>query len=170
MNNDLYAEWLVKRKNGGKELLIEAGLIIVAAIGIFALAIFPTWGIFITAAAIIIAVLGFQALKVEYEYIFVTDELQITPILNQQRRRNKKRVKIEMQKVVVVAPMKGHELDPYTGNNKVKKIDFSSRMPDAKTYGVVIEDKGEKILYIIEPNDRTLNAMRNAAPRKVRLS
>ena len=43
-------------------------------------------------------------------------------------------------------------------------------MPDAKTYGVVIEDKGEKILYIIEPNDRTLNAMRNAAPRKVRLS
>src|SRR5699024_4884207 len=89
MNNDLYAEWIVKSKNGGKELLIEAGLIIVAAIGIFALAIFPTWGIFITAAAIIIAVLGFQALKVEYEYIFVTDELQITPILNQQRRRNR---------------------------------------------------------------------------------
>lgn len=170
MNNDLYAEWLVKRKNGSKELIIQIGLIVIAAAGVFALLLFPTWGIFITAAAIVVAVFGFQALKVEYEYIFVTDELQITPILNQQRRRNKKRVSIEMEKVVVVAPMKGHELDPYTNDNKVKKFDFSSRMPDAKTYGIVTEDRGEKVLYIIEPNDRTLTAMRNAAPRKVRLS
>ena len=169
MNNDLYAEWLVKRKNGGKELLIQVALVIVAVIGILAVVFFPTWGVFIAVVAVVLAVFGFQMLKVEYEYIFVTDELQITPILNQQRRRNKKRVSIEMSKVITVAPMKGHALDPYTGNNKISQVDFSSRMPDANTYGIVVEDKGEKILYIIEPNERLLRAMKNAAPRKVTL-
>ncbi len=170
MNNDLYAEWLVKRKNGSKELMIQVGLVAVAVIGILAVVLFPTWGVFIAVGAIVLAVFGFQALKVEYEYIFVTDELQITPILNQQRRRNKKRVSIVMSKVVTVAPMKGHELDPYTGNNKINRVDFSSRMSDANTYGIVVEDKGEKTLYVIEPNEKLLNVMKNAAPRKVILT
>ncbi|MCI6675669.1 MAG: DUF6106 family protein [Clostridiales bacterium] len=170
MNNDLYAEWIVKRQNGAKELGIKVALIALIVVGVFTVILFPTWGIFIAIAAIVLAVFGFQGLNVEYEYIFVTDELQITPILNQQRRRNKKRVSIDMQKVISVAPMNGHELDPYANNDKVKKVDFSSGVPDAKIYGIVVEEQGEKTLYKIEPNEKILQVMRNAAPRKVKLS
>ena len=74
-----------------------------------------------------------------------------------------------MGKVVEVAPIAGHELDSYKNNQKVKVVDYSSREPNAKTYGIVYEDNGTTF-YIIEPNEKMLKTMKACSPRKVQIA
>lgn len=166
MNNDLYAEWLVKQNDPKRKVLIIGAAVALVLVGALAVLMFA-WGLIVGVGCIVAAFFVLQLQTVEYEYIFVTDELQVTPIINQQRRRNKKKVTIEMEKVELAAPMSGHDLDPYLNNQRFKKKDYSSGLPDAKTYGVVVEAGTESTIYIIEPNEKILNAMRSCSPRKV---
>ena len=82
MNNDIYAEWIVKRKTPGYAPLIKIGAIFLVIIGLLASAL--VWfGVVFLLVAVGVTYVAFQMTKVEFEYIFVTNELAIDKILNQ---------------------------------------------------------------------------------------
>ena len=48
-----------------------------------------------------------------------------------------------------------------------KTLDYSSQIPEHKTYTMVTKWKGQKVKVVFEPNEKLLNSMRDIAPRKV---
>ncbi|MFQ9510685.1 MAG: DUF6106 family protein [Lachnospiraceae bacterium] len=164
MNNDIYAEWLVKRKTPSYAIFLKVGLVLLVLAGIVISTLSP-FGFVALLLAVGGAYLGFRSLKVEYEYVFVTNELTIDRIQNQEKRKRMKAM--EMSKIEIVAPLESHELDFTRNNPKVKTVDFSSKIPENKKYGVVYSDQGNTFLYIFEPNEKLLNAMKLCAPRKI---
>ena len=153
MNNDIYAEWLVKRKKSPLTVPFYIGIVLLFLIGFYVSVISP-FGFVALLAAAAAAYFGSARLHVEYEYVFVTNELAIDRILSQ-------------QKIEKMASMKSHEFDYIKGNNQVKVVDFSSGKADANTYGIAYSDENGKFVYVIEPNDNLLKCMKSAAPRKV---
>ncbi len=166
MNEDLYAEWIVKRKTPAYMFLVKVALIALVLVGLTA-CVFSQWGFVVLLITVLAAYFGFQYTSVEYEYIFVSNEFGIDKIYSKSRR--KKDIRLDMGKVVEVAPIAGHELDSYKNNQKVKVVDYSSREPNAKTYGIVYEDNGTTF-YIIEPNEKMLKTMKACSPRKVQIA
>lgn len=164
MNKDVYAEWLVKRKKSPWKIPFYIGIVVLFLIAFYVSMISP-FGFIALLAAAAAAYFGSARLKVEYEYVFVTNELSIDRILAQRSRKLMK--KIDMQKVEKMASMKSHEFDYVKGNNQVKVVDYSSGNSDANTYGIAYSDETGKFVYVIEPNDNLLKCMKSAAPRKV---
>ena len=164
MNNDIYAEWLVKRKKSPLTVPFYIGIVLLFLIGFYVSVISP-FGFVALLAAAAAAYFGSARLHVEYEYVFVTNELAIDRILSQRTRKRMK--KLDIQKIEKMASMKSHEFDYIKGNNQVKVVDFSSGKADANTYGIAYSDENGKFVYVIEPNDNLLKCMKSAAPRKV---
>ena len=155
MNNDIYAEWLVKRKKSPLTVPFYIGIVLLFLIGFYVSVISP-FGFIALLAAAAAAYFGSARLHVEYEYVFVTNELAIDRILSQRTRKRMKKLDIQ-----------SHEFDYIKGNNQVKVVDFSSGKADANTYGIAYSDENGKFVYVIEPNDNLLKCMKSAAPRKV---
>lgn len=165
MNGDIYAEWLIKKKPESYVKLLKVLMIAFFAIGVAFLLLVPAIGFVVFALSAGLLFFGYKRLDVEYEYIFVTTELSIDRILGQTSRKRK--VLIDVTKMEIMAPMDSHELKGFMANPHVKKVDYSSKMPDAKTYGIYMSGSEGKVLYIIEPNEQILKAIRSVVPRKV---
>ena len=71
-----------------------------------------------------------------------------------------------MDDIQVIAPSGSHVLDEYKQAN-AKILDFSSRLPGAKTYTAVIRTGAETVKVIFEPDEKMLQCFRQTAPRKV---
>ena len=166
MNQDIYAECLVKRKDPPYKILYYIGVVFLFLIGLVASMLFSFGFIVLFGAVAVVWFVG-PRLHVEYEYVFVTNEMEIDRIFSQRYR--KKGQKIEMQKVELVAPMSSHEFDNVKQNPQIKVVDYSSKMPDARTYGVTYSDDKGRFLFVIEPNDAILKCMKSTAPRKVQV-
>lgn len=164
--NEIYAEWLVKKKRPMYWLfLIPLGVVVSFLILIFCLYYVPYIGF-------IIGLLPFGALylfipysKIEYEYIFVTGELTIDKIISQNKRKTI--INLDMSNVEMIADLSGHYLDGQMGNNNIKKFDFSSGEKDRKLFGVLCSVGGETRIYIIEPSAKLIEAIKKTNPRKV---
>ena len=166
MNNDVYAEWLVKRKTPGYTLLVRIALIMFLILSIL-ISIVTQWGFVVFILAAVACYFFFNRMKVEYEYIFVTNELAIDRVINQ---RSRKRVqKLEVQKMEKVASVTSHELDAVMNNPKFKKVDYTSGDKDAKVYGIVYLEGANSSLILFEPNEKILKALKYCSPRKVKI-
>lgn len=165
MNNDIYAEWLVKRKPAPYAIPLKLLMIVFLVSSFLFIMLVPSIGCLLFLIASAVAYFGFRWLDVEYEYIFVTSELSIDRILGQQKR--KRMIVIDVNQMEIMAPMEAHELEGFKNNPNVKKVDFSSRKADAKTYGIYYPGEDGKKLYIIEPNDQVIKAIRGVVPRKI---
>ena len=108
MNNDIYAEWLVKRKKSPLTVPFYIGIVLLFLIGFYVSVISP-FGFVALLAAAAAAYFGSARLHVEYEYVFVTNELAIDRILSQRTRKRMK--KLDIQKIEKMASMKSHEFD-----------------------------------------------------------
>ena len=87
MNEDIYAEWLVKRKSPAYLPLIYVGAAILTIIAVYLMISYKFGFIAFIIAAFGIYI-GRRYLSVEYEYIFVTSELSIDRIFSQAFRKN----------------------------------------------------------------------------------
>ena len=66
--------------------------------------------------------------------------------------------------VIMMAPSGSPELRPYQG---LKGTDYSSGMPGADTYELIVVNNGEKKKIIFEPNKAVCEGLKMLAPRKV---
>ena len=104
----------------------------------------------------------FRSMDVEYEYLFVNGSLDIDKIMAKSRRKNM--FSMEMTDLEMMAPSGSPELRPYQG---LKGTDYSSGMPGADTYELIVVNNGEKKKIIFEPNKAVCEGMKMLAPRKV---
>lgn len=164
--NEMYAEWLVKRKTPAYALLLKIvmGVLCVIAFFLSVSPVFGILGVLILFAVGALTYLVFRNSEVEFEYLYVANQLSIDRIYGKSKR--KKAWEGSMEDIQIVAPTGSAEAkDQETTNMKV--LDFSSHMPEAKTYTLISQSGGEKTKIIFEPNDKLLHCMKMTAPRKV---
>ncbi|WP_124067673.1 DUF6106 family protein [Clostridium sp. E02] len=164
--NEMYAEWLVKRKSPAYTMLLKILMGILCVIAIF-LSITPAFGIF---GVIILFAVGagtyfvFRNSEVEYEYLFVTNMITIDRIYGRSKR--KKAWEGTMDEVQIVAPTDSDEVKNHETSN-MKLLDFSSHVNGKKTYTLISQSGSETVKILFEPNDKLLQCMRMTSPRKV---
>ena len=161
--NELYAEAGVKRKETAGTYALRF-LLIFVAIAAFLLTFQNSILLFVSAILIVAIVYIFPRLSVEYEYVFCDGQLDFDKIMSNAKRKTA--LKIDFDKVEIMAPEGSHALDGYTHVKTVVK-DFSSRNKDVKPY-VIIMREGEiatKILF--EPNEKMINCIKLKSPRKL---
>lgn len=164
--NEMYAEWLVKRKSPAYTMLIKIAMGILCVIAFF-LSMSPVFGIFgvlILLAAAAATYFVFRNSEVEFEYLYVTNTLSIDRIYGRSKR--KKAWEGSMEGIQIVAPTDSTEARDHETKN-MKLLDFSSHVPGAKTYTLISQSGAETTKIIFEPNDKLLQCMRMTAPRKV---
>ena len=156
---DFYTEQLVKRQKASSTTLIKAILIILTVLSVVLIFMIP-FGII--GPVITLDVFLFRSMDVEYEYLFVNGSLDIDKIMAKSRRKNM--FSMEMTDLEMMAPSGSPELRPYQG---LKGTDYSSGMPGADTYELIVVNNGEKKKIIFEPNKTVCEGMKMLAPRKV---
>ena len=157
---DFYTEQLVKRQKASSTTLIKAILIILTVLSVVLIFMIP-FGI-IGPVIIALDVFLFRSMDVEYEYLFVNGSLDIDKIMAKSRRKNM--FSMEMTDLEMMAPSGSPELRPYQG---LKGTDYSSGMPGADTYELIVVNNGEKKKIIFEPNKTVCEGLKMLAPRKV---
>lgn len=163
---DTYAEWLVKRKTPVYAVILKPVIIVAVAI-IFLMGLINALFMILALALGFGAYLLFLTWKVEYEYIFVTNELLIDRIQSQTRRKTVK--KVEMDNVELMAPSSSHLLDSYNNNPNYRTQDYSSNMEGALTYTIIYSKDGKNERIIFEPDIKIVKAMYSVSPRAVNM-
>ena len=153
---DFYTEQLVKRQKASSTTLIKAILIILTVLSVVLIFMIP-FGIIGPVIMIALDVFLFRSMDVEYEYLFVNGSLDIDKIMAKSRRKN-------IFSMEMTEPSGSPELRPYQG---LKGTDYSSGMPGADTYELIVVNNGEKKKIIFEPNKTVCEGLKMLAPRKV---
>ena len=163
-----YTECAVKKLPKNTDIILKS--LLVLGVVVLGLATLLTTGI-LSILFVILLVLYFLFLtnqwsrfKVEYEYIFVDGQIDFDVMYSGNSRKNLKR--IDMDKVVIVAPEGSHHLDGDKHLN-LKPLDCTSGDPAKKAYAIIIKgnEGQEKVLF--EPDSNFLQYMKKKAPRKV---
>ena len=87
--NEMYAEWLVKRKAPAYMMLVKVLMVLVCVVAFF-IAVSPLLGIFgilVLFAAAAAAYFVFRNSEVEFEYLYVTNQLTIDRIYGKTKRK-----------------------------------------------------------------------------------
>ncbi len=161
----LYAEARAKKKVTMKDNLIKF-LLIGGMIASFVLG-FLAGSMILVFVGLVLLALGYYflpKLSVEYEYVFCDGQLDFDKISGGARRKTMMRV--DFEKMVVVAPKNSHALDGYRHNGVMVK-DFSSLDENAKVYGLVVTGGEQNTMIYFEPSEKMLAAMKQKAPRKI---
>lgn len=163
MNEDTYAEWLVKRKDPPYAIPVKVLMVILCIISVF-LALSTLIGVIVLVLAGVATYFIFINLSVEFEYLFVEGDFSIDRILARSRR--KKLLECKKDEIQIVAPSDSYMLkDCERGGMKVK--DCSSGQAGVKTYALIYQRGPECMKVIFEPDDRIIRSMRHAIPNKV---
>lgn len=162
--NETYVEWLVKRKNTVKGLLMRALfiLLIVACVGVFLF-----YGVIGLMAEVIVCFITYKVFvstSVEYEYCYLTGELIIDKVMGKVKR--KRCVSIDMNTVELVAPRGNKELEALLGKCN-KTSDYSTLMDLSTVYTVIFRKDSDVLRVDFEPNEKMIDAMQMQYPRKV---
>lgn len=163
MNQDMYAEWLVKRK---APVIYYASIPALALLAIFGF-LLSLWSPILGTAALVLSIIGFyfafRLIRVEYEYIFVTNELQVDKIMNQQKR--KRVLTVQMSDVERIVPLHGEEWKNSLSDRK--KTDASGHRKDGRLFGIYYNTSDGNHLLIFEPNDKLLHVLKRSVGRKL---
>lgn len=161
--NDFYTEQLLKRRTPVSEMAL---VVVLAVIGIAALAMTPMTIFAPLVAIVFLAVAIFKARNSnqEFEYLYMNGELDIDRIIAKSKRKQVFTGSLNQLELLVKAD--SHELDAYAGT---PLKEFSSGMHKERECVAVYVKDGQSMRIVFEPNDRILEAFRMQAPRKVRI-
>ena len=105
--DDFYTEQLIKKQADSKDTLKKVGLIALTVVSVLLVFVIPV-GIILPVVMIVIDVLMFRNLNVEYEYVFVNGDLDIDKIMNKARR--KRMFSVDADQRGLLAPVGAVEL------------------------------------------------------------
>ncbi|MGN0466159.1 MAG: DUF6106 family protein [Lachnospiraceae bacterium] len=163
--NDAYTEDLVSVETNSKTIMTRVGIIaaaIILSLGIF---LFIPRFLFLVVLVIVLAVFLWQYTKLEYEYNFLSPDLDVDKIINQTKR--KKVFSTNFSEIELVAPYGSHRLDGYLHGKIAKTLDFSSGNKNHKRYSMIVNQDGSMIHVIIEPSEKTIQLFRLTSMQKV---
>lgn len=164
---DIFNEYLVKRRNGPKQLLYK-GLIGLAAIAVMALALYFL-GIFALLVIVGVGVglyFAYKEFDVEYEYCLTNDELDIDRIVSRERRKNV--LNVNVRTVEILAPVESEHSAKMKNRSIRRTLDYSSGVNDSRRWFAIYDDpKAGKTLLIFDPPKKMRDGIRTFIPRFV---
>ena len=169
MENESYSECIVAAKRPVWVIpgWVGAGLSLAAAVYFLICMNF----LLMLLAAIVFIVLVILLVKfgsVEYEYLYLMDELSVDAIYRKSSRKNK--AVIPFQEVEMLCPTEDSDEERMKGSgSNVEYLDFSSGLPDQKTYTIKSVSGGKTHFVRFEPDEKMLKQMRHAHPGKVKI-
>ncbi len=119
---------------------------------------------FIALAVIICAVALFASYKIfcsfniDWEYIFVDDEIRFSKIINKSRR--KELVTVNLSKAEAVARVNDGAHNRLLTHRDYKHYYFKSNTTDDCWFVAGLSSKGERICVVFEPDERMLEALK----------
>ena len=162
--DSLYAEVVVKPKQSVVRKIIIALVVLVLAF-VFYLAVkasitfsdispvFFCMPLFISVGALVIY---FNKMgKIEYEYIYCDDVIDIVKIKAKQKRKNI--VRIETDNIEMFAPLDSAVMKNY---EELPKKDFASEKKTNPIYAVVTVIDGKKVRVLLEPSEKMLEGLK----------
>ena len=161
---DVFKEQIVKRQPNSKDTLKRTGLLIaVVIVGFLAFGIIPAFAPFLVLAAGFGAWILMGFLKVEYEYAFTDGELDIDAIYNRSRRKRLFSARVNDFELMAHVEDKV-QMGAFQGAVEVK--DYSSGVVNENTYAFLLNYRGKRTKFIIEPNAVMLKAMATVLTRR----
>lgn len=163
--SDLYSEQLVKKDQTIVDKLVRGGMItLVVLCAVAGILLMPL----LLFAAMILGIAAYFILPytdLEFEYVFITGDLEVTKIMAKSKRKKLKTIKLS--ECDLMAPLNSHRLDYYNSNQKLKVVDYSSGNAEHKRFAIIARDGADTCKFIFEPEEALAKTMRNAAPSKV---
>ena len=104
-----------------------------------------------------------QRANTEYEYSYVGGDLRIDRIRNRSRRKHQ--IELEAEGIRSVLPKEA----AHTDGQGLQTRDFTSGRKDARVYELRYEGGGRSLRVWIEPDEKLLELMKLAMPRKITL-
>lgn len=165
--DDLFTEIIISREPRFRDTLLRsfciALTIALAAAGLF---LHPY---FLIGMAVLLVVMYFllPRLQVEFEYLYVSGELDVDYIFAKKKR--KRAASYTLSQMEIFAPAGSDRLAPYKKKDAVKLRDFSSGDPEKKAgvYAFVITNNGDREMVLIEPNSTMLKDIRSRNASRV---
>ncbi|MDD5934781.1 MAG: DUF6106 family protein [Clostridiales bacterium] len=163
--NESYAEAGVKRGKTTGSYVAKFGII-------FAMVLILTVGVlFIGSFAVILFALGifvcyymFPRFNVEYEYIYCDGQFDFDKILGNAKRKTM--LRIDSDKIEMIAPVKSHALDSYNHMELTVK-DYTSLNEDANVYAMIAHGEKGNLKILFEPSEKMITCIKQKTPRKI---
>ncbi len=163
MNDDAYAEWLVKRKDPIYAIPVKILMAVLCLISLLT-AMQTAFGVILLIVVGIAAYFVFINLSVEFEYLVVEGDISIDRILARSRR--KKVLDCKKEEIQFVAPSDSYMLKDYEKTG-MKVKDCSSGRSGARTYALIYQQGADCVKVVFEPNEKILRALRHSIPGKL---
>lgn len=100
--------------------------------------------------------------NMEYEYTLTNGSVDIAVIYNSSKRKEKKHFSLDQVTMVVPKDSKRIEHERFT-----KTFDYTSKKDTASVIALVLEEKENKQLILMEPNEKTMQHIRAYAKNKI---
>lgn len=164
-----YVEKLVSKKTDTKAVLLRVFTIVAALflmyILSFYLGIYGLVAMFFLAYGIYYV---FFITSVEYEFVLVNNELTIDAIYGKNKRKNQQT--IDVSKCEVIAPVESTYVSGYHRNSQMKSFDYTSGNGGEPVYIMIAPYGAASAKIYMEFDEKLLEAMKMAAPGKVKTS
>lgn len=162
MFSDSYVEQVLKAKPDGTfylKMFISSFFVVLGIIS------FP----FIGSTGFVFAMLGiclffcfFGDSNMEYEYTLTNGGVDVAAIYNASKRKEKKH--FELEKVTMIVPKGSLRISQ---EKFAKKYDFTSKRAGDLIIALVLEEKGNKQLILMEPDEKTMAHIKSYAKDKM---
>lgn len=161
--SDNYIEQIVDCNPPKSAGLVKVLLVLGCVVSVIFFLI-PYVGAFLTAAVIIFTVLKFRSYDFEYEYSYMSGELDIDKIIAKSKR--KRLNSFDFNKAELVAPKDSQEALRLE-HSQYRTYDYTSNKEDAKVYVAYPMCNNEIVRIYFEPNEKMLQSLNYILPRKV---
>ena len=162
MLNDNYVEQSFRTKPEKLFYVKMALAVWVTCMGlVMLLYIAPQLGLIITVVGICLIVYAAGDRSMEYEYTFTNDHVDIAAIYNASRRKEK--MHFDMEQVTMIVPKGSNRISHETFK---KTRNFTSGYGREQEIALVVDVNGNKHLIIMEPDERSLEHIKNYTKNK----
>ena len=166
---DVFVEKIVRRKMDLKMMGIRLLLILGVAVVVF-IGMFTQLLCFLSAIVVVLAGWGawwaWGFTNVEFEYALTNGDLDVDKILSQRTR--KRLTTVKCREMELAAPVDAAHMGDFNDPNVKKTIDASSAPNAPGRWFIIYNAKdGVRTKLIFEPDERFIDGMHRAAPRKV---
>lgn len=167
----LYAEVVVTPKQSGAKkgivIFVTTFLTLLSLLAIYTAIRTNTSQVVISVAPMIIVIGAVtwyfnKNSKIEYEYIYCDDIIDIARIRAKEKRKNL--VRVEVENIELFAPIDSKEMEQY---NQLQAIDYASAEKKNPLYAMVTVVKGKNVRVILEPSEKMLEGLSIKLGRKM---
>lgn len=156
--SESYAEVIVHDEKDVKGKQLRICLIVITLVCLLFGAMYQALFFFIGIILIPVSVSTLKNRYREFEYLLVSDELDIAVVKNKCKR--KKLATYALSELQCMAPVQSHRLDHYHSNPQLKVRDYSSGNAEHLIYSMIFASQGMLQEVKVEPTEAMLNEVR----------